>query len=189
MLPFETPNACIVGIDPGANGAIAFLDTQRWSLGVMRFPTIIVTVSGKDRKEPAVAALAGILRDVKPILVVSEKLHNMGEGSPASSHALFQMGKARGQIEGVTAALELPFESPTPSSWKGTMGLSSNKEHSRTRANALFPKCSKFWHFKNQHDLAEAAILALYGCLQIGLVPTRVIKPMLPSLGEALDGA
>jgi len=179
VLPFEiVPNACVIGIDPGINGAIAFMDTQRWTLGVIDMPTIDIVVSGKDRREPAPSALSGLIREIKPILLVNEKLQNMGEGSPASEHSKILMGRWRGQIEGIVAALEIPFEHPYPSSWKATMGLTSNKEHSRTRASAIFPNCVDFWRWKKDHDRAEAAMLAFYGCLSLGLTPTKPVRPM-----------
>jgi hypothetical protein len=188
VLPFETiPNACVVGIDPGVTGAIAFLDTQRWMLGVIDMPTISVVISGKDRNEPAPAAIAMMLRQIKPILLTSEKLQNMGDASPASEHSKILMGRWRGQIEGIVSALEIPHEHPYPAEWKKAMGLTSNKELSRTRANALFPTCSEFWRFKKDHDRAEAAILTLYGCLKIGLQPTRIIRPMTIAKEDFLD--
>lgn len=178
MIPFDvTPNAAIIGIDPGVTGAVAFLDTQDWTLGVIDMPTIDIVIAGKDRREPAPSALAGLFREIKPILVVSEKLQNMG-AAHSSPDALFKMGRWRGHIEGLVAMGELPFESPYPSVWKKTMGLTADKERSRLRANALFPKCTNFWRFKKDHDRCEAAMLALYGALQIGIAPTKVIKPM-----------
>lgn len=179
MLSFETiPNACVIGIDPGVTGAIAFLDTQRWSLGVIDMPTISIVVSGKDRDEPAPAAISMLVRQIKPILLVSEKLQNMGAASPASEHSKILMGRWRGQLEGIVAALEIPHEHPYPSEWKKAMGLTASKELSRTRANALFPACTDFWRFKKDHDRAEAAMLALYGCLKLGIQPPRQIRPM-----------
>jgi crossover junction endodeoxyribonuclease RuvC len=179
VVPFETfPNACVIGIDPGVTGAIAFLDTQRWTLGVIDMPTISLVVNGKDRNEPAPSAISGLVRQIKPILLVSEKLQNMGTASPASEHSKILMGRWRGQLEGIVAALEVPHEHPYPQEWKKALGLTSNKELSRTRANALFPKCTDFWRFKKDHDRAEAALLSIYGCFKLGIMPNKAIKPM-----------
>lgn len=167
-----------MGIDPGVTGAIAFLDTQVWELAVIDMPTISVVVNGRDHNEPAPAAIAEMCRLIKPILLVSEKLQNMGEASPASEYSKMLMARWRGQLEGIVTMGEIAHEHPSPSSWKKTMGLTASKELSRTRANALFPQCAHFWRFKKDHDRAEAAILALYGVLALGITPPRIIKPM-----------
>jgi hypothetical protein len=183
MLPFEVvPSACIIGIDPGVTGAVAFLDTQRWTLGVIDMPQIELIVSGKPRNEPAPAAIAWLVREINPILIVSEKLQNFG--FHPNPDDLMKMGRWRGQIEGIVAMAEVAFEHPSPSAWKARMGLTSVKEHSRLRANALFPKCTAMWKFKKDHDRAEAVCLALYGCLSLDIVPTKQITPMKLLPGE-----
>lgn len=170
MLPFETlPQACIIGIDPGVKGALAFLDTQNWRLGVIDMPTVTLFVNGKDRIEPSPNALAQIVREIAPILVCSEKLQNFG--FHPNPNDLMKMGRWRGQIEGIVAASEVGFEHPYPNQWKQRMGLTSDKKFSKTRANALFPNCAHLWTRAMDHDRAEAACIALYGCIALGLMP------------------
>lgn len=181
------PSACIFGIDPGVTGAIAFLDTQDWKLGVMDMPTIEVTTNGKDHREPSPNVIASLIREIKPILVCSEKLQSIGkEINPLD---LAKMGRWRGQIEGIVAHAQVAFEHPTPAVWKNRMGLTAVKEFSRTRAAALFPNCKGFWTRKMDHDRAEAACIALYGCLSLGIVPTKPIMPMVlaPKASEIDD--
>jgi crossover junction endodeoxyribonuclease RuvC len=177
MLPFERiPSSCIIGIDPGVNGALAFLDTDRWQLGVIDMPTVEIVVSGEDRKEPSPQALAEIVKEVRPILVCSEKLQNFG--FHPNPDDLMKMGRWRGQIEGIVAHAEVGFEHPYPAQWKRRMGLTSDKKFSRTRANALFPNCAHLWSRVKDHDRAEAAVIALYGCLALEIVPKKSITPI-----------
>jgi Holliday junction resolvasome RuvABC endonuclease subunit len=182
VLPFEyTPSNCVIGIDPGVKGAIAFLDTARWTLGVIDMPTISLTRNGKERNEPATNAIAEIIAEVHPILVCSEQLHNFG--FHPNPDDLMKMGRWRGQIEGIVAASKVGFEHPTPSVWKGKMGLTAEKELSRLRANKLFPGCASIWKYKKDHDRAEAALIALYGCLTLGIQPTKAITA-IPIIAE-----
>lgn len=181
MLPFATiPRNCIIGIDPGVTGALGFIDTVDWTLGVIAMPTIDIVVGGKNRREPSPAALAAIVREVQPIAIAAEKMSNFG-GHP-NPDDLMKLGRWRGQIEGIAAMAETGFVHDQPSVWKARMGLTADKTFSRTRASALFPACKHFWRLKGQHDEAEAALITLYGCLSLGFSPTRPVRPMDPAL-------
>lgn len=179
MLPFETiPQACVIGIDPGVTGAVAFLDTEHWTLGVIDMPQVELFVNGATRKEPSPHALSQILKAVNPILVCSEKLQNFG--MHPNPDDLMKMGRWRGQIEGMVAYAEIGFEHPYPSQWKARMGLTADKKFSQTRANALFPECAHLWKLIKHHDRAEAAVIALYGCMSLGVMPTKAKLPIRP---------
>lgn len=175
-LPYQIPPeaSVIIGIDPGVNGAVALLDTSNWLLGCIDMPTVELFTNGKTHREPSPTVLAEIIRAVSPLLLVCEKLQNFG--MHPNPNDLMKMGRWRGQIEGLVAASQVGFEHPYPSAWKRQMGLTADKKLSTLRANALFPHCVSLWKRAKDHDRAEAALLALYGCMALDLMPRRPIR-------------
>lgn len=66
-------------------------------------------------------------------------------------------------VEGVAAALGLPCMRVHPSRWKRHMKLTANKKLSLQRARELFPDKAMHLRKARDHNVAEAALLALYG--------------------------
>jgi Holliday junction resolvasome RuvABC endonuclease subunit len=172
--PFaSTPKGAVIGIDPGRSGAIAILDTERWLLGVLDMPVATVRSKGKDRDEPHVTAIAELIKEINPILICAEKM--WCNPNLPNADTIFGLGRWRGQLEGIVATSQVGFEHVEPHVWKAKMGTTADKKISVLRANALFPKCTHLWKLVKHNDRAEAALLALYGCLIAGITPTKPI--------------
>ena len=63
----------------------------------------------------------------------------------------------------IAGAYNIPCRTVTPQTWKKRMRLTSNKQASITRARLLFPNKTAFLkRLTKDHDLAEAALLALF---------------------------
>lgn len=161
----------IIGLDPGAQGAIAILDTNSWRIVILDTPNRIVKVSQKDRVEVDVIMLSRILRANRPRLLVSEKVHAMpGQGTVS----MFSFGRCFGQVEMGAAMLSVPHLTPTPQDWKGRMMVPADKDLCRQRASALIPSAAHKFARKKDADRAEAALLALFGCFWLGIVPGEI---------------
>ena len=148
-----TEQRCILGIDPGASGAIAFYFTNAADrVSVKDMPTVDGAISS--------ALLADIIRCHGPCVAVIEAVGAM-PGQGVSS--MFNFGKAFGQAIGVVGALKIPAHFVTPGKWKKHYRLSADKEECRARALQLFPACAEHFARKKDHGRAEAALIAKFG--------------------------
>ncbi len=145
--------ACILGIDPGMSGALAFFFTSHPD-----------TVSAEDA--PVVAGmldgatLAARIRQMAPDVAIIEQV-GARPGQGVSS--MFRFGQAYGIAIGVVAACGVPVRFVVPTKWKKHYGLSSEKEDARSRALQLWPGRAELFQRKKDHGRAEAALLARYG--------------------------
>lgn len=106
----------VCGIDPGATGAIAFLcaasDVPGWIVSATMLPR-----AGDGFDLPA---LAKALERERPALTIIERVSAMpGQGVTG----VFRFGEGYGMLQGVLAALGLPYELVTPQTWRKEVGL------------------------------------------------------------------
>jgi hypothetical protein len=102
----------ILGIDPGAHGAIAMLDETGQLLELEDMPT---TVEAGGRSSTNAPLLAGILARSHAEVVYCEFV----SARPTDAKvAAFSFGRARGVIEGACGALALPIIFLTAPTWK-----------------------------------------------------------------------
>lgn len=151
----------ILGIDPGAYGALAFLDTESREVIVVDMPAVKVkrgprAVTQVDAKGLAAAIRLHITDDT---LAIVEKVHSMPGQGVAST---FSFGRAAGIIEGVLAALDIPFSLIPPQTWTKAMRLYGGKDGSRARATELFPDQAHLFARKKDDGRADAALMACY---------------------------
>ncbi len=142
---------CILGIDPGISGAIAFYFPDRPDLiGCDDMPEA-------DGEVDAVS-LGQRIRQMAPDLAVIERVHAMPKQGVSST---FNFGAAYGTAQGVVLALGVPLLRVTPGAWKKHFRLSSDKEQARAMAIRLWPTSTHFTR-KKDADRAEAALMARF---------------------------
>lgn len=150
----------ILGIDPGASGALAWLSPSGELLAVEDMPHVVVTVSGKDRKRISAPMLADLIRETMPTAAFVEKVGAMpGQGTAS----MFSFGFSAGLVDGVLAGLGVPVTYVTPQAWKRAAGLNSDKSAVRLRAAQLFPDMARHFARVKDDGRAEAALIARYG--------------------------
>ena len=138
----------IIGIDPGATGAIAAIH-----LGLFAEPDVF--------DMPATAAdMVGVLyrwhgQDVHVFLEQAQSMPGQGVAST------FKYGVGFGQILGVLAALGIPHRQVSPAVWKRQMGVTKDKDKARALAQQLFPT-APLSRVKD-HGRAEALLIAEWG--------------------------
>lgn len=159
------------GIDPGAGGALAFIDHRRWTLEVHDMPTFWEEVKGKKRRRVDVSALSTILNEQNLRLISTEKVHAMPQMDVKS---IFSFGRFYGQIEALAAAIDVERMETDPAVWKRTMQVDSDKDYSRKRCGLLVPAATPILTRKTDHDRAEAILLAFYGLLKLGIAPQEM---------------
>lgn len=159
------PIECVLGIDPGLMGALAFLNPRDASLiGVIDMPTIRVT---KTRKEYDVPEIVQYLTDVyDPVAAFIEKVGAMpGQGVTS----MFRFGMGYGLLTGIVHGLGVPITHVRPRTWQGKMlrdAPKGTKGASIMRAKELWPRAPLVTPRGRLIDgRADAMLLARYGIL------------------------
>jgi crossover junction endodeoxyribonuclease RuvC len=150
----------ILGIDPGAHGAIAVLDDDGELLEVLDMPS---PPEANGRTATNAPLLAVLLARAHARIAFCEFV---GARPTDAKVAAFAFGRARGVIEGCAGALGLPIVFLTPPTWKRVADIppgAENKDLARTRAIARWPAHADLFARKCDVDRAEACLIALAG--------------------------
>jgi crossover junction endodeoxyribonuclease RuvC len=150
----------IIGIDPGAHGAVAMLDETGELLAVEDMPSL---PEASGRVATNAPLLADLLARAKPKIVFCEFV----AARPTDAKvAAFAFGRARGVIEGCAGALGVPIVFVAPRTWKRLADIPPGAEHkdlARTRAIAKWPHRAELFRRKGDVDRAEAALIGVAG--------------------------
>lgn len=134
-----------IGIDPGASGGIAIIDSSGEVLHCWKMPgterDILECFSWADHYTATFAVI--------------EKVHAMPKQGVSST---FKFGMSYGFLRGCLVAAEIPFEAVAPGVWQKAMGCLSKGDKNVTKAKAqeLFPS------IKVTHAIADALLIAEY---------------------------
>lgn len=142
---------CIMSVDPGLSGAIAYYYPEHPKLiSVYDMPIADREVDG--------AAVANLIRQHGPDICIIEKVSARPKQGVTS---VFCFGNSYGVVRGAVSACKIPTILVSPQRWKKVMSLDSDKEKSRKMAILFFPD-SDLFRLKKSHGRAEAALMAIY---------------------------
>jgi len=152
----------IIGVDPGAAGAIAILESTGKLVHVFDMPAVEVVTGGKAKRRVSPEMLAAELRlyaDQGAVAYVEQVGAMPGQGVSS----MFAFGQAFGIVLGVMAGLAIPCQTVTPAKWKKDMKLNTGKDAARAKAAQVWP--AQAGEFKRVKDdgKAEAALIGLWG--------------------------
>jgi crossover junction endodeoxyribonuclease RuvC len=150
----------ILGIDPGASGALCFLCTKTQILEIYDMPTVTIKRGTRQVRQVNAALLVDILKQGKADLAIVEAVHAM-PGQGVSS--MFAFGRAMGVIEGALAGLSIPQTLVPPSEWTKAMRVKGGKDGARNRAIELYPRHSNLFARVKDDGRADATLIATYG--------------------------
>jgi crossover junction endodeoxyribonuclease RuvC len=152
--------AVVLGIDPGAHGAIAVLSGAGDLIEVIDMPAL---PEANGRVATNAPLLAGIVARSGATRIFCEFVG----ARPTDTHrGAFAFGRARGVIEGVAGAYDLPIVFVTPPTWKRLAGVPPGKEFkdvARARAIARWPAHAQLFARKLDVDRAEACFIGAAG--------------------------
>jgi Holliday junction resolvasome RuvABC endonuclease subunit len=144
-----------IGVDPGANGAIAWID-ERGKSCVEKMPDTLQDLWEliRDITNFPRSAIDG--RKYKAYIEQVSSSPQMGVVSA------FSFGRGYGNLEMALTAAGIPFERVRPQVWQKAMGCMTkgDKNISKAKAQELFPDK------KVIHATADALLIALYGAKQ-----------------------
>jgi hypothetical protein len=164
----------VLGIDPGVTGAWAVVECQPDSKGVppavLRLgdlPVKTVRMSRRDAKRLDVEALDDLLGELLSAdsgidRVFVERL----TGAPGiTSTTAFSLGWTAAVLDTLlTRHGWKGYKATHPSAWKRALMVPADKSAAKARATKLF-RSDRHWPQEKDHNRAEAALIALYGCL------------------------
>ena len=134
-----------IGIDPGKNGGIAWIDSNG---------TACAEKIGATPRDTC-----DVLRVIESfrhsMFAFIENVHAMPKQGVSST---FKFGWGAGMLHGLLTAMEIPFDTVTPSKWQKFLGCltKSDKNVTKRKAQQLFPK------LKVIHATADALLIAEY---------------------------
>lgn len=146
----------VIGIDPGATGAIVLLENGT-PIEWIAMPT---TKIGSATRVAA-SVLGFWIEESSIDHVYVESTHAMpGQGVTS----MFNFGHSCGTVMGVLGALGVPHTMITPQAWKKAAGLiGTDKDAARSRAMQLWPSWRELDKKGKGQALADAALIALFG--------------------------
>lgn len=185
------PNTLYIGLDPGVEGAIALLTSDR-KIVIVDMPILEVKYNGRKHTyvdplelKRRLTQLVGKARELglQPVALL-EDVHATPQkfvgGKPIGKGpvAQFSLGNSKGHLEMALAFLEVPYYRVSPETWKKAFNLlGRDKEASVKLAKELFPEAAEDLRYKTKDGRAEALLLAGY---QAGLRPPNA--PVTPSI-------
>jgi crossover junction endodeoxyribonuclease RuvC len=154
------PLSCVLGIDPGAQGAVAILDVSGQLIAVEDMPA---TQERSGRYVTDAALLSRIIAKSSCRRIYCEFVSSRPNDGVKQA---FAFGRARGIIEGIGGAFDLEVVFIPPPVWKRYAQVppgKENKDQARTRAIARWPQMAEFFALKKHVDRAEAAFVGAAG--------------------------
>jgi hypothetical protein len=164
----------ILGVDPGNNGALAFLDPERSLMRIVDMPTFeFTTTKNRVKIDPY-----SISREMGAQELSNFYIEEVNASPQMGVVSAFSFGEGKGILMGVAAALGVPMTPVKPTQWKKQMRIPADKRAAVQRASQLFPGVANL--FKGPRGgvfdgRAEAALIALYGAMELGRTPTTPI--------------
>ena len=152
----------IFGIDPGASGAIAILDSETGKLiDVIDMPTTELKVGGKTKHRVSPVFLQSELAFYADDAGAVVELVNAMPGQGVTS--MFAFGEAFGIVRGVLAGMKVSTDLVQPAKWKRDLKVNPGKDGSRALAAQTWPDKADFFKRVKDDGRAEAALIALWG--------------------------
>lgn len=155
-----------IGIDPGVNGAIAFLYGERFEhLAIFDIPVLEIKKGKSVRKRIDMDGLMNIIHGgtLEPTGLEHAYVEQVSAQPGSGVAASFTFGFACGAIEMALVTSFTPFTYVSAMKWKKELSVPKDKDGARLRASQLLPEHAGKWNLKKHHNRAEAALIALYG--------------------------
>jgi len=153
-----------IGLDNGVNGGIVAMDESYNIIEKITMP-----VFGKTKKEYDLYALSDFFKKYEHCHVILEKAQPQFRDGKKQS---FKTGFGYGAVQGLMAALLIPFTIIAPKQWQKKVLAGLNTDNTKD-ASILF--CKRQWpcedwtateRSRKEHDgMTDAACLAYYGVI------------------------
>lgn len=150
----------ILGIDPGASGALAVVEDGEL-VELIDMPVMHVKRGSREVREVNANWLGLALAQLQPI--DAALLEQVGAMPGQGVSSMFAFGRAVGVVEGVLGALQIPYRKVPPQEWQRAMRVRGGKDGARERAMRLYPNRAAEFVRKKDDGRADASLIAGYG--------------------------
>jgi hypothetical protein len=185
----------ICGVDPGALGAMAFLDAEtRRVLAIVNMPMAGASLLVRELVLDIEGALDG--RRVGSMFIEKQAPFAQG-GRSAGASSCFAMGERFMAPRAIAACLGWPVEIVPPAKWQRHFGIhKADKAKSLLLANEFFPLDCGSWKvrrgFCNKAQgigRAESCLIGLYGIRTLAGIATKKREFVIPGLADLPNDA
>ena len=164
----------IIGCDPGASGAIAFLSPEGSLLAVEDIPVDRTQVGKHSRSKVSIPRLLTLLKGAEGarFFVEEPEFRPMQKRNPKTGELVAQqMGVAGAGAFGITYGCLITAAVASGCAlievrarvWKQALGLHAGKEDSQRMVANLFPAQAALFARVKDHNRAEAALIGYWG--------------------------
>jgi crossover junction endodeoxyribonuclease RuvC len=152
----------ILGIDIGTQSAVAIVDKSGALLAIHDMP--VLQDGPKGRRSVGAPLLAAIMLKNHANWAFVEFVAARPGQCPTGA---FAFGRARGVIEGILAAADVPVTFVTPATWKRAAGLTlASKDASRAEAIRRWPGHAELFARVKDDGRAEACLIGVAGIMR-----------------------
>lgn len=155
----------VLGIDPGAHGALALIDTSlpaaQQLIAMVDMPTTLIKRGQREVNEVNAPMLAAAVREFGHVDAGYIELVGAMPGQGVSS--MFAFGRAVGVLEGVLSGCGISCTRVPPQVWQRAMRVRGGKDGSRERAAAIYPAKAQLFARKKDDGRSDAALIATHG--------------------------
>lgn len=163
-----------IGIDPGLDGAIAFLrpkPTGGVSIEIRDMPTVKIERGGKERRDYyplEIWKMTCVREDSHAVIERPQSMPRRSSGQRIAHGGMadFSLGQCLGIFRGLLTARGIAYTLVPPATWKREMRIGKGKDASIVRALEVFPQAAEWITLKKHHGRAEALLLAAWGLRQ-----------------------
>lgn len=149
----------VIGIDPGAGGAVAILEDTGKLVMVFDMPAVEIVSGGKAKRRVSPEMLAAELRLYAQQDAVAY-IEQVGAMPGQGVSSMFAFGEAFGLAKGVLAGLGVPVQTVPPAKWKRALNLNAGKDAARAKAAQVWPAHAGEFKRVKDDGKAEAALIA-----------------------------
>lgn len=189
------PRTGVLGIDPGATGAIVLLSYRGGGvpvlLAVSQLPTHAVEIGKRTSKTLDAAALAMMLGEWEHehgLRITRAIVERVGAMPKDKSPQAFAFGRSYGAVIAALEVLGIFTTTVSPAKWREAVGVARNtrdenaddaahrrkiKTSARKRAAQLWPEKADWFRRVKDADAAEAALIGLSGFTLAHPLPIR----------------
>lgn len=148
----------IIGIDPGKNGALSFIDPEAHTIHVYDMPWEHVGASQKRWEVQAEKIADWVFEHDAHYATVEDVWSMTGDGNVGA----FSFGCAFGIVLGCLKGVGVKTYRVTPQVWKKNMRCSADKAGAKARAVKLIPELEPAVKRVKDDGRAESALIGLY---------------------------
>lgn len=159
------------GLDPGATGALAVIDTDLGTLELVDMPSGMVKIGNSMKNRVIPALLCHQVRQLNAHHWLIEKVGSIApEGRAQGTSSMFAFGYAAGLAEGAVAGAGISYDLMAPQAWQKLARVAGGKDGARARACQLFPAYAHLFARVKDDGRADAACIAVANAMNQGVI-------------------